>query len=97
MSFVDFALVVDELSVAATLAINPVTDVVVTVRVDEPSEAVVHVIHELSFVDNVIDLLSNTSNLSVWSQLSLDILVVLTGSELKALVDWDLRVCHDVS
>ena len=70
LALVDAALFVDKLSISTSLSIDPLAYVVVTIRVDESSIAMVDVILELTLVDNVVDLFSNTGNLAVRSKLS---------------------------
>lgn len=85
-----------QLAVTRSLSFFPVADVVVPVRVDEPPEAIVNIVLELALVNDVVDLLSNSSHLAVLTELSQDVLVVFALSEGSGLVDGLLRVSHDI-
>ena len=69
LALVDTALFVDKLSISTSLSIDPLAYVVVTIGVDEPSIAMVDVILELTLVDDVVNLFTNTGNLAVRSKL----------------------------
>jgi len=96
LAFVHSSRLIYEFAIAGSLTIQPVADVVVAVGVDEPAEAVVDVVLELAFVDDVIDLLADACDLAVRAKLSDDVLVVAALAELPVLVDLFLRVLHDV-
>lgn len=85
-----------ELSVARSLTIEPITYVVVSIGVNEPAEAIVNVVSELALVDDVVDLFADASDLSVWTNLANNVLVVSALAELPVLVDRFLRVLDDV-
>jgi hypothetical protein len=95
-SFIDFARFVDKFAPTGPLAINPVAEVEVSVRVNVPSIPMVDVVLELALVDDVIDLFSNTLHAAVRSDLTDDELVELALPELQRLVDWLIRVSDDV-
>ena len=88
LAFVHLPGLVHQFSVAAPLPVKPVADVVIAIRVDEPTEPVVDVVDELAFIDYVVDLFADASHLSVRCQLSDDILIILTLAEFDGLVDW---------
>jgi len=67
-----------------------VTDIVVTVRVDKSTITVINIVLELTFIYNMVDLFADTCDLTVASELTNNILVVLTLSKWKILVDWIL-------
>lgn len=90
LTLIDFALVVDKLTVSTTLSVDPIADVEVAVRVDETSKSIIDVVYELALVDDVIDFFAHTSNFAIGAKLSFNVLVILAGSELQALIDWDL-------
>ena len=96
LSFVNAPRFIYKFSIARSLTIQPIANVVVAVGVDEPTEAVVDVVLELAFVDDVIDFLADASDLAVRAKLSNYVLVVAALAELSVLVDLFLRVLHDV-
>jgi len=96
LTFVNAPRLIYELTIARSLPIKPIAYVVVSVGVNEPTEAIVNVVSELSFVDDVVDLFADSSDLSVWTNLANDVLVVSALAELPVLVDCFLRVLHDV-
>ena len=96
LPFVHSSWLVHEFAVAGSLTIQPIPDVVVAVGVDEPTEAVVDIVLELSFVDDMIDFLSDACDFAVRPELSNDVLVEVTLAELSMLINLFLRVFHDV-
>lgn len=96
LPFVHSARFVYEFAVAGSLTIQPIANVVVTVGVDEPPEAVVNVVLELAFVNDVVYLFADACDLAVRAKLSNDVLVVAALAELPVLVDLFLRVFDDV-
>jgi len=74
---------VDELSVAASFAIQPISNVVIAVRVDEATVAIVDIIDELAFIDYVVNLFSDTCYLAICTKLTNNISVILALSELQ--------------
>jgi hypothetical protein len=96
LAFVHAPRLVYELAIAGSLTIQPIANVVVTVGVDEPAEAVVDIVPELPFVDDVVYFLADACDLAVRAKLSDDILVVAALPELSVLVDLFLRVLHDI-
>ena len=65
LSFVHSAGLVYELAIARSLAVEPIANIVVTIGVNEPTEATVNVIFELAFIDDVVDFLADACYLSV--------------------------------
>lgn len=96
LAFVHAPRLVYEFAIAGSLTIQPIANVVVTVGVDEPAEAVIDIVLELAFVDDVIDFLADACDLAVRAKLSDDILVVAALPELSVLVNLFLRVLHDI-
>lgn len=85
-----------QLSITGSLSIEPITNVVIAIRVDEATEAVVDIVSELALVNDVVNFLSNTSHLAVFSELSQNVLIVLALSKGSRLVNGLTRVPHDV-
>jgi len=96
LAFVHSSRLVDEFAVTRSLPVKPIPDVVVAVRVDEPPEAVVDIVPELSFVDDVVDFFADACDLAIRTELSNNVLVVAALPELSMLVNLFLRVFHDV-
>lgn len=96
LAFVDPALFVDKFSISTSLSVNPLAYVVVTIRVDESSIAMVDVVLELTLIDDVVDLFAYSSDLAVRSKLSQNVLVVLRLPERSSLVNVLVTVPHDV-
>lgn len=96
LALVNSATLVYQFSESRSFPVKPVTDVVVTIGVYESSEAIVDVVPELALVDNMVDFLTHSCNLSVGAELTDDILVVLALSECQSLVDSLLGVRYDV-
>ena len=87
-ALVDLARLVDQLAPARPLAVDPVAQVVVAIRVDVPTVAVIDVILELALVDDVVDLLANARHLTIGSELHDDVLVVLALAKGESLINW---------
>ena len=96
LAFIDLACFVDEFSVATPLAVKPVADVVVSVRVDKPPVTVVNIIHELTFVNDMVDFFSYSCDLAITSKLANDEFVLLALAEWEGLVDRDLGVSDNI-
>jgi len=56
----------------------------------------IDVILKLTFIDDMIDLFSDTLDSSIVSNLTDNVLVIFALAELEALVDWLVGVCDDV-
>ena len=95
-ALVDLARLVDQLAPARPLAVDPVAQVVVAIRVDVPTVAVIDVILELALVDDVVDFFAHTLHSSVWSNLPDDEFVESALAKLEALVDRLARVRNDI-
>ena len=78
---VGFAIHVNELTSARPLAHLPVSDVVVAIGVDEPSESVVDVVFKLPFVDYVVELFPKALSSAVCANLAHNELIVLWYAE----------------
>ena len=77
----DFTVQIDELSPAVPLPVNPLPNVIVAVLVDIAPVAVVQIIFELAFVDNLIDLFANALDTTIEANLADDEAVVLRSAE----------------
>lgn len=96
LSFVNAPRFVYKFAVARSLTIQPISDVEISIRVNESTKTIVNVVLELSFVDDMVDLFADASDLSVWTNLTNDILVESALAELSVLVDGFLRVLDNV-
>lgn len=56
----------------------------------------INIILKLTFIDDVVDLLANALNSTINSNLPNDVLIVLTLSKLKRLIDWFRTVSDDI-
>ena len=56
----------------------------------------VNIILELSFIDDLVDLLTHSLDTAIMTNLTDDELAVSTLSELKLLVNWLSRIGNDV-
>ena len=56
----------------------------------------INIILKLSLVNDMVDLLTDTLNSSVWTNLTNDKFVEPTLSKLKTLINGLVGVCHDV-
>jgi hypothetical protein len=56
----------------------------------------IDVILKLTFIDDMIDLFSDTLDSSIVSNLTDNVLVIFALAELEALVDWLVGVSNDV-
>jgi hypothetical protein len=95
LALVNFAGLVDELAPAGAFSIEPISYIVISVGVNEPSISIVDIVLELPLVDDVVDLFAHTGHLSVNTELSNDILVVVALSEGQGLIDWLSRVGYN--
>jgi hypothetical protein len=82
LTFVDFALFIYQLSIATSLPIKPVANVIVAVGIDKPPKPIINIIHKLAFVNNVVDFFTDSSHFSVLVQLADDVLIVFRLSKL---------------
>jgi len=95
-SFVYFPIPIHQFSPARPLAVDPIAKVIVAIRIDVPTIAMIDIILKLTFVDDVVNLLSNALNAAIWTNLTYDELVVAALAKVEALVDWLGRVGYDV-
>ena len=65
LSFIDPSSLINQLAVSTPLAIKPLSNVVVAIAVNKPPITVINIINELTLVDNVIDLFTNSGDLAV--------------------------------
>lgn len=95
-ALVDFAALVDELAPAGALPVDPITEVVVSVGVNVSTVAVVDVILELSFVDDVVDFLADALHSAICSDLTDDVFVEPTLAKLETLIDGLTGISYDI-
>ena len=95
-TFVDLAALVDEFAPTRALAVDPIAQVVIAVGIDVSTVAVVNVVLELSFVDDVVDFLADALHSAICSDLTDDVFVEPTLAELETLIDGLTGVSYDV-
>ena len=95
-TFVDLAALVDEFAPTRALAVDPIAQVVIAVGIDVSTVAVVNVVLELSFVDDVVDFLADALHSAICSDLTDDVFVEPALAELETLVDGLTGVSYDV-
>ena len=84
-TFVDLAALVDEFAPTRALAVDPIAQVVIAVGIDVSTVAVVNVVLELSFVDDVVDFLADALHSAICSDLTDDVFVEPALAELETL------------
>lgn len=95
-TLIDFARLVDQLTPAWPLAVDPISYIVITIRVDVTSIPMVDIVFKLTFINDMVNFLTNTLNSTINTNLSNDILIVLALSKLQCLVDWLGTVSNDI-
>ena len=96
LSFVNAPGLIYELSIARSLPIQPIAYIIVSIRVNEPAKTIVNVVFKLTLIDDVVNLFANSSDLTVRTNLTNNILVVSALAELPVLVDRFLGVLDNV-
>ena len=74
--FVTFAANIDELALSGPFSIDPITYIVIPVGIYEPSIAVIYIVLELAFVDDVVNFFSDTTYSSILINLPNDKFIV---------------------
>ena len=95
-AFVDFARPINEFAPTGPFAIYPVTQIVITVGVNKSTVAMINIILELTFVDNLVNLLAHALNTTIWTNLTDDEFAVSALAELEILVNWLAGIGNDV-
>lgn len=95
-SLVNFAAFVDEFAPACSLSVHPVSYIVVAVRVNVSAVTMVDIVLELTLVNDMVDLLTNSLNSTISADLTYDELVVLALAKLQGLINWFRAVLDDV-
>lgn len=95
-SFVDLAALVNKLAPACSLSVDPISYVIIAVRVDVPAVSMIDVVLKLTLIDDVVDLFTYTLNSAVSTNLPNNELVVLTLAKLKSLIDRFRAVLNDI-
>lgn len=96
LSFVNAPRFIYKFSIARSLTIQPISNIEVSIRVNESTKTIVYIVFELALVDDMVDLFANTSDLSVGTNLANNVLIVSALTELPILIDLFLRVLDDV-
>ena len=87
MPLVYFPRFVNKFTVALTFTFYPLSDIVVTIRVNKSTITIVGIILEHTLINDMIDFFTNTIHFSIWSKLSYNVSIVLTLAELHRLIN----------
>ena len=96
MPLVYFTRLVYQLTIALPLSVHPLSDVIITIGVNKPTVAIIRIILEHTFVNDVVNFFSHTIYFSIRSQLTYNVSIVFTLPKLHRLVDKLSGISHDV-
>lgn len=96
MSLINLTWLINKLTMTLSLSIYPLSEVIISIRINESSVAVISIISEHTFINDVVNFFTDTSNLSRCRLLSNDVFIVLALTELHGLVNVLCRIGNNI-
>jgi hypothetical protein len=95
-SFIDFAAFINKFTPACSFTINPITYIIIAIGINVSAVTMIDVIFKLTFINDMIDLLTDTLNSSIIANLTYNEFVVFALAKLQCLVNRFRAILNDV-